>query len=452
MVKNPQIDNDEINLIELIQTVWEGKWKIAIVVVISFIAAISYQSTKTKNFTAITEIKPVSSLALNKYIVLNNTIKLTNTNTNTNTDSNFNFQKITESNLLNLYIDILNDKSIFEDAMRKLNFLDASQYSDEQEYNEEIIKLASSVKILSPSIDIKQEGNLEISYHSINFIHDNVKKWKNALIYVDEIANQLVKKKLLEDYNSTLLSLKQSKVYQLEKLKTLMTNTKIDFDKEMKKFEMNREFQLEDSQTKIDNALLDYDRKTADRLAFLREQASIARKLEIAKNTIEAQMFTTKNSMVTNIKTDDVPPFYLRGYEAIEKEIELIESRDDKQAFVEGLLKLEQEKRSLEQDKTLLRVEKNKVFLDSLIELEKKQRAIEQDKTIERIELVFQSTPLANNNEFSAGSINANTTKFEYKNNKILVLAIVIGLIVGIFYVIISNAFQSHRVSRKKTN
>ena len=147
MVKNSQIDNDEINLIELMQTVWEGKWKIAVVVVISFIAAISYQLTKTKNFTAITEIKPVSTLALNKYLVLNNTIKLTDTDTDTDTDSNFNFQKITESNLLNLYIDILNDKSIFEDAMHKLNFLDASQYSDEQEYNEAIIKLAASIKI-----------------------------------------------------------------------------------------------------------------------------------------------------------------------------------------------------------------------------------------------------------------------------------------------------------------
>ena len=445
MVKNSQIDNDEINLIELMQTVWEGKWKIAVVVVISFIAAISYQSTKTKNFTAITEIKPVSSLALNKYIVLNNTIKLTDT------DSNFNFQKITESNLSNLYIEILNDKSIFEDAMHKLNFLDASQYSDEQEYNEAIIKLASSIKILSPSIDKRKVGNLEISYYTINFIHDDVKKWKNVLIYVDELVNQTVNQNLVKDYNSTLSFLKQDQVYQLEKLKTLIANTQIDFDKEMKKFELNQEFQLEDIQTKIDNALVDYDRKTVDRLAFLREQASIARKLEIAKNTIETQMFSTKNTVVANIKTDT--PFYLRGYEAIEKEIELIEVRDNKQAFVSGLLELEQVKRSLEQDKTLLRVEKNKVFLDTLIELEKKLRAIEQDKTIERIELAFQATPLANNNEFSATSTNVLSTKFEYKDNKILVLAaIVIGLIVGVLYVLTSNAFQSHRVSRKKTN
>jgi LPS O-antigen subunit length determinant protein (WzzB/FepE family) len=454
MVKKSQIDRDEINLIELISTVWEGKWKIAVAVVISFIAAISYQSIKSKNFTTITEIQPVSSSALYKYTVLNNTIKLADTVTNSS------FQKITELSLLNLYIDILNDKSIFEDGMHKLNFLDASQYSDEQEYNEAIIKLAASIKILSPLIDKKKEGNLEISYHTINFEYDDVEKWKRFLIYVDKLANQLVKNKILEDFSNTLSFLKQDKEYQLEKLKTSITNTQIDFDKEMKKFDMNREFQIEDTQTKIDNAFLDYDRKTASRLAFLREQASIARKLEIAKNTIEVQTFGTKNGMVANIKTDT--PFYLRGYEAIEKEIELIELRDDKQAFVGGLLKLEQEKRSLEQDRTLLRIEKNKVFLDSLIELEKKKRIIEQDKTLERIELAFQSTPLANNNEFSARlinneeffatSTNALSTKIIYKDNNILILTIVIGLIVGVFYVIISDAFQTHSVSRKKTN
>ena len=62
MIKNSKVDNDEINLIELMYTLWGGKWKIAVVVVISLIAVISYQSTKTKNFTAITEIKPISDL------------------------------------------------------------------------------------------------------------------------------------------------------------------------------------------------------------------------------------------------------------------------------------------------------------------------------------------------------------------------------------------------------
>ena len=120
--------------------------------------------------------------------------------------------------------------------------------------------------------------------------------------------------------------------------------------------------------------------------------------------------------------------YYFRGYEAIDKEIELIQLRKNKSAFIEGLF-----------------------------ELEKEKRAIEQDQTIERVRLVLQSDLLMHNKEFSAASINAITTKFKYNNDdnehrNMLVIAIVIGLIAGIFYVIISNAFQSQRISRKKTN
>ena len=40
------------------------------------------------------------------------------------------------------------------------------------------------------------------------------------------------------------------------------------------------------------------------------------------------QSFGGKNGVVTNLKTDTL--FYLRGYEAIEKEIALIEVRENK--------------------------------------------------------------------------------------------------------------------------
>jgi len=123
--------------------------------------------------------------------------------------------------------------------------------------------------------------------------------------------------------------------------------------------------------------------------------------------------------LLSNVQTDSL--FYLRGYEAIDKEIELIQLRKDKKAFIKGLF-----------------------------ELEKEKRAIQQDQTIERIKLTLKSNLLADNNEFSAGSINAISTEFEYKNYKnIYVIAIVIGLMAGIFYVLVSHAFQSFRVSRK---
>jgi LPS O-antigen subunit length determinant protein (WzzB/FepE family) len=385
MVKNSQINNEEIDLFKLILTVWKGKWKIAVAVIISIIATISYQSKQTKNFTATTDIKPINYFSFKKDYTLNVT---TANYTDTLNDE---VPKFKISTLLNSYVEILNEKKIFEVAMSESNFLDASQYSDEQEYNEAIIKLASSVKILTPLISKEGVGNVETSYHTIKFIHNDEKKWKNVLIHVDKLANQFVKKTLLDKYNKSYLSLQEE-----------------------------RKYALEDVMVKINNDLIDYDRKTFDHLTYLREQSEIAKKLGIAKSTVEVQTFGNQNAYLSNIQTDS--PFYLRGYEAIDKEIELTESRDNKKAFINGLF-----------------------------ELEKKKRAIEQDKTIERSKLITNSALLSGDKDFSAASINVITTKFHYANNKkILGLAILIGLMVGVIFVIISDVFQHHRVISKK--
>ena len=397
MVKNPKINNDEINLIELIYTLWEGKWKIAVAVIISLIVVISYELIKTKNFTATTEIKPIGTLELNKFIEFNNLIA--NTKPNIGNDTNVTIvtnvarkvKNITSLRLLNIYINVLNDRSVFEDAIRKFNLLEASQYNNEQEYNEAIIRLASSVKILTPSVSANaKNGNLVTTYYTINFTHHDAEKWKSVLMYVDEFANKFVKKNLVNEYTNTLVFLTNKKKYKLE-----------------------------DISIKINNYLIDYDRETSDRLVYLKEQSAIANKLGIAKNTIEVQTFGNQNALLSNVKTDS--PFYLRGYAAIDKEIELTMLRTNKKAFIPGLF-----------------------------ELEKEKRAIEQDQTIERIKLALQSGLLGDNTEFSAASIKVITTKFEYKDNKKMsMIAIVIGLIAGIFYVLISNAFQSFRVSKK---
>ena len=396
MEKNSQINNEEIDLIKLILTVWKGKWKIAIAVIISIIATISYQSKQTKNFTATTEIKPINYFDFKKYYTLNvttaNNTDTLNFTTANNTDTlNDEVPKYKISSLLNLYVEILNDKEIFEVTMRESNFLDASQYSDEQEYNEAIMKLASSVKILTPLLSKEEVGNVETSYHSIKFIHNDEKKWKNVLILVDKLANQFVKKTLLDKNTKLYLSLQEK-----------------------------RKNEREDVIVEINNALIDYERKIFDHLTYLREQSEIAKKLGITKSTVEVQTFGNQNSYLSNIQTDS--PFYLRGYEAIDKEIELTESRDNKKAFIEGLFVLE-----------------------------KKKRAIEQDKTIERSKLITNSALLSGDKDFSAASVNVITTKFNYANNKkILGLAILIGLMVGVIFVIISNVFQNHRAISKK--
>ena len=405
MTKNSQIDNNDINLIELAQIVWEGKWKIAVVVIISFIAAITViinQSKQTKIFTNTTEIRSIGKSAINKYILINNSIGFTGTS--------FQFQTITESTLLNLYIDVMQNKSVFEDAIRKFNLLEASQYNNDREYSEAITRLASSIKILSP----KQKG-LETTYHTINFANADVKKWKSVLIHADKLANKLVKQSLVEDFNVRLSVFQRSNEFKIENLKKIQNHN------------------LEDLKIKINNSLDDYDRDTFDRLEYLKEQAQLAEELGIENSTIVPQAFNSPNGIITNINTNS--PFYLRGNKVINKEIDLTTNRLNKNAFIKGLVELEKNKRAIDQDKTIERIEK--------------------DKSLDLLKEIMQLSPLGDNNDFYAASANVFATKTEYKdknNVKTLLLVIISGLIAGIFYVLFSNALQSDRDSRKKTN
>jgi LPS O-antigen subunit length determinant protein (WzzB/FepE family) len=543
----PQYD-DEIDLVELFQTVWDGKWNIIGAVVISVLGVFGYQSVQpAPNFEAITEIKPISSVEAEQYRQSNAV----------------GFFEISPSNLLNLYIEQLEERELFEEAIRQYELLDASKYEDEATFNEAVIALAASIEILPPiNADGAEKGDIR-RFWAIEFEYNDDAKWKSVLSSVDAYARESVRLTLQRRFATSLSVAQQNKAFQLEDIDTQIENAKSDFDKEMEEFELkqgfkledidtqienakrdfdkemeefelkqgfkledidtqienakrdfdkemeefeqNHQFQIEDVETLIANALNDYERTKNNRLAFLREQAAIARKLGVAKNTIEAQMFNSQNGVVANVTTDT--PFYLRGYEAIEKEIELIEARTDKRAFINGLLELEQKKRGLEQDKTLFRAEMNKNYLEALVELEKQKRMLEQDKTLQRAEItrlfsdvlielenqkrlleqdrtlqradrnkayldaslelerkkreiqqvrtleraesLFASTPIVKAENFSPVSVTVEATNFETQSKRMLMLAlaVVIGGMVGVLYVLISSAIRKRKLA-----
>jgi len=75
------------------------------------------------------------------------------------------------------------------------------------------------------------------------------------------------------------------------------------------------------------------------------------------------------------------------------------------------------------------------------------------------LKIFFEATPLGDNNQiFHAATIKTLSTEFEYKkietidDKKAILIAIFIGLIIGIIYIIIGNTLQIHRISKKKTN
>ena len=359
--------DDEIDLLSLIETIWDGKWRIASIIAVSLLSVFGFNIVKRNTtFTAVTEIKPITSFEFDRYSLFNATGVF----------------EIKRQTLLNLYIEQIEEGSLLETGIDKHNLINKDDFDSESDYKEAIQKFASEIEVLKP-INEKNEIRL---YHVLSTKYNDKDKWKQLLTFVNDEANRKVKASLIKRFE-TIVSIQNQK----------------------------KDFAIKDIDIKIDNIKKDYDRNTKDRLAFLNEQAAIARKLDIEKNTIASQRFSTQNTFVTNVKTD--APFYLRGYLAIEEEIKQISNRNDKNAFISDLFKIEQQKRTLEQDETL-------------------QRAID----------LFNKTPLTRTN-FKATIVKVATTDFEINNriNLYYALAIILGGIVGVIYILIANAFKNRR-------
>ena len=156
------------------------------------------------------------------------------------------------------------------------------------------------------NIDGSQRGETRLNW-TIELEINDQEKWEEALSFIDNEINKSIQNYLTLYFSSTLNNLK-----------------------------LLDQFKLEDLNQKIEFAKNDYDIETSNRLAFLNEQASIARKLNIKNNTLEIENFNTSSgSVISNLQT--AKPYYMRGYSMIEKEIELIESRTNKDAFTPSL-------------------------------------------------------------------------------------------------------------------
>ena len=433
--------DDEIDLLDLIEKVWNGKWKIALFIIVGIFIAFGYNIIKVNNFIFTTEIRPITTFEVDKYRLFNESLK--EIKEGKVTDIVF---QITNKSLLSQYIEEIEEGTLLEVGIEKFNLFNKDSFDNEKAYIEKVKKFASEILVLKPqNIDGKEKRD-QILYHTIKGEYTDIEKWKELLAFVDFEANKNVKDVITNRFEMIISVQKQKRDFQIKDLEILIENEKKDFDKRMEEFELLHQFKLEDLTTQINNAITDYDRITKDRLAFLIEQATIARKLDVKKNTIETQSFNTSNSVISNFKTDN--PFYLRGYEAIEEEIRLINARKDKTSFIKNLFALEQQKLILEQDQTLQRAEQNKIFLKTVLALEVKKRALEQNQNLQRATVLFANSPLKQD-AFKATLVNVSATEYVTNHKSILyyILAIILSGMIGVFYVLIANAFTN----RKKT-
>lgn len=335
MKRSSYISHDEIDIFEIVKIIWDGKLKIALIIAISILLGVYYNYSTPELYNNSIIIKPSKNSQFTK------------------------FQKITT--FLNLYeaklTKPIGNKNILQISSSTDNYLKITNETILKRFIEELLDYEELMIVLK-----KKDTPEDLPAPGQNQkIFNYVKSFK---------VNKMEKK---SDYFLEFKWDNKKESIQIidETIKLTLINFENSFFKE-----------LEDTLEAKKMVLLNRD---SNRIDFLKEQSSIASKLKISDNQIE------------NVNQSQ-EAYYLRGSEAIDEEINLIQNRkykdfDDIQKYI-NLLK----------DEHLNWINYNSFLIET------------------------------------------NSTK---NPRGIFIISILIGLVAGIFYVLISNLLNSQKTTKK---
>ena len=242
MTKN--LAKDEIDLLDTIIVIWEKKITVIVFMVLSIITTVIYQSSQeASKFRILTEVRPISVMDEAKYNIYNsflNTIapnyvkeNVTEKTKNEN-QSQARSYRILETNvrdleinnidkqfLLDLFIDRLNQNSNLIELIKKSELIKKDDYSSMFEYENAVIELASSMKLLN--ID-KQAYENETPI-IIQFENSNINNWENFLLFIQNETNKLVQKDLILMFNNYINYVESIKQFKIEDIQTQLSVT-----------------------------------------------------------------------------------------------------------------------------------------------------------------------------------------------------------------------------------
>tara|TARA_X000000368_G_scaffold40000_1_gene28998 strand:+ start:40 stop:1260 length:1221 start_codon:yes stop_codon:yes gene_type:complete len=403
-----KIADDEIDVFGIIITIWNNKWKIFLITLLTVVIMGGVYSKKKPSFTATTEIRPISVFEEFQYAIFNSVKDEVNLDTyipkqnfrDKNNSSNYFLvnrpksreytflfkEEINKTYLLNLFIDKLKQGETFRNAIKKFNLIDKDIYKDNQSYEDAVTRLASSIIFLPPQDG--PEAHDVRHYWQIKFETENITAWKQILQFIEKPTNEEIRLYLNFAFKNYVLNEKKLKRYKLE--------------------------YIDDN---INSAIENYEKEILSRIAFLKEQAQIARTLNIKDNILIGPGFSPNEENISNLDNDN--SYYARGYEMIEKEIELIQSRTQKNLFIK-----------------------------EMIELEKIRKDLNLNEDIEKLQSFFNDTPLTNLDNFKAANVAYLSTSFRTNHQpmkRMILLFCIIGVILGICYVLLEDVIKMRR-------
>lgn len=394
-----KIKDEEIDLIDSFILIWQNKIKIILITLISIGLAAAYYNIKKQKFVSITEIEPISIFEENLFYPYNSfldniskssKIIMQNGERTTVQIEERNFKTLNKDYLQKLFLAKIRDNKIITKAINKFELIDKTKFKSDELYFDDIKRLALTLRIIPPEEKDKKKrksNKKEIrSSWTIKFETYDTYKWGKILEYLNNEINKEIKNELINNF-----------LLQMNTVK-LINN-----------------FKLEDIEIKIKNSREDYEIEIRNRLAFLREQTSIARELGIEKNTLEIINNNSQSFVIQSNKANN--PYYMRGYNMIDKEIDLINNRTDKDSFIKNMQSLKKQKRYLQYNQDL-----------------------------NRLNNLFSNTPINQDNFRASNIVYRNLQSIPSTNLlKLLILSSIIGLIFGIFFTLMSNMLKKNK-------
>ena len=378
--------SDEIDLIELIEIIWDGKWLITAITTAFAILSVGAVFQIPPSFEGSLRITPLSSQEMAPYQALNNTPDIS--------------EPIYAGEVL------IGQKGV----VSKEDFFAAF----EQEVLQRLIFRAAHVR-LDPAI-INFDGSRQELAEKLSEIGQNYefarkepKKSKALVLTSGELTFRTSDRELAIDILDLAFTTATENIR--------LTNLEAIADLK-RSIETGLQFESDEVTREIENALSTYEVRTATYLALLKEQAAIARQLGIADYQLGAATQVGIDISIENDSSETPSSYttlYLRGYKALEQEIALINARGKgADAYP---------------------------FIPSYAQLFARKQTLETDRRLERIDKGLALSPLISPKKFKAISYDLDTVIFKTSTNKglIVILATLMGGVIAVIFVLLRH-------------
>lgn len=153
------------------------------------------------------------------------------------------------------------------------------------------------------------------------------------------------------------------------------------------------------------------------KIYFLTEQAAIARALDIKENMQNAGILAMSDQASMAVFAE--APYYLRGYEAIDKELRQLRSKD----------------------------ETNIYFADrTYVELFEKLENKKSNNIYKDFEAALETLPLKKSDKLFRYNLPQIEFEMVTKRNLIMALSIIAGIILGVMFVLFQHGYKQHKL------